>query len=367
MRDRRRLCCAVALAASITARFAWATDYHWNVANGTWNNGPNWNPFGEPGTNDNAYIDFASNATAHVPGTPPACSKVTISNGDTLSVEHDGIFNGVLSTGGIAVGAQGTFGRLNVLAGDPLRVSGAGDVIDGGMAIGNNSSGEVNQTGGTVSLSSNITIGATPTGPCSYNLSGGTFNSFKMFIPATSSQFPCSLNVSSSAVASMLQISVGINGAVNQSGGQVGASLVSVSGSLHLSGGTFSTPSTSVNGSVSYDGGTLSFGSLQISSGGQIHLGSGGGKVLRCTTLSIGTVSGGAFNSGIDLNDNAMLVDYTGLAAGFHRHRHSQRHMGQLQQHRARNHQLRRYHRRGRQNARLWRGIDAGHRHVPGL
>ena len=110
----------------------------------------------------------------------------------------------------------------------------------------------------------------------------------------------------------MLQISIGSNGAVNQSGGQAGVSLVSVGGSYHLSGGTFSSPSTNVNGSVSYDGGVLSLGTLQMNSGGQIHLGSGGGKVLRATSLSIGTVGGGGFNSGIDLSDNAMLVDYTG-------------------------------------------------------
>ena len=165
MRARRRICCAVALAASITARFAWATDYHWNVANGTWNNGPNWNPSGEPGTNDNGFVDFASNATAHVIGSVPACSLVTISNGDTLSIEHNGLSDGVLTASGINVGDQQSFGRMNVLGKDPIRVSGTGYVIDGGMTIGNSSSGEVNQTGGTVSLSSNISIGNNPNGP----------------------------------------------------------------------------------------------------------------------------------------------------------------------------------------------------------
>src|SRR5205814_6961802 len=68
-----------------------------------------------------------------------------------------------------------------------------------------------------------------------------------------------------------------------------------------------------VFGTVSYTGGALSVGSLTLNSGGQIRLGSGGGKVLRAKTLSMGTATTG-FTGGIDLNDDAMLVDYSGAS-----------------------------------------------------
>ena len=43
-----------------------------------------------------------------------------------------------------------------------------------------------------------------------------------------------------------------------------------------------------------------------------MSLSSGGGKVLRSTSISIGSLGGS--NGGLNLTDNAMIVDYTGAS-----------------------------------------------------
>jgi hypothetical protein len=53
---------------------------------------------------------------------------------------------------------------------------------------------------------------------------------------------------------------------------------------------------------------------MTISSGGQMKLTTNSGRVLRVGSVNIGTVSGGAFDGGVDLTNNAMIVDYSGAS-----------------------------------------------------
>jgi hypothetical protein len=101
---------------------------------------------------------------------------------------------------------------------------------------------------------------------------------------------------------------------VGSFGGYGGGALVS--SPFTLNGGTLNTFAMDVMSPGNFDmnGGTLSCGTLTITNQRQMHVASGGGKVPRVTAISIGTLSGGGFDGGIDLTDNAMIVDYSGAS-----------------------------------------------------
>src|SRR5690349_17855291 len=91
------------------AQSALATDYFWNVGNGSYNVGTSWNPNGVPGIFDNAFVN--NGGTSNVVGTLNDLTN--------------------LSVGSLA----GSSGTLNISGGSDLAVESAhfGDV---GTAIG---------------------------------------------------------------------------------------------------------------------------------------------------------------------------------------------------------------------------------------
>jgi dockerin type I repeat protein len=292
---------------------ALATDYHWNVADGTWNNGPNWNPFGEPLMGDNAFVDYL-NGTCDVIGPIGTPANVEVYNHATLNLVHNGFNDGYIqATGDVYVGDRhdglfGTPGTLNVFGRQGIQLTGQGHLTVGGTLTVFTFS-TVNQSGGTVTIVGssfpdlNISSGT-------YNLSGGTLTA-----PFAGLAFG-TMFVSGSSVASFGAMTD--NGFLSQSGGQilVGTSPggFTVNGGYFLQGGTFTCGAMTVTennsaATVSYTGGSMTTGALSLD-GGQMSLGSGGGKVLRSTSISI--ASDGNRNGGLDLSDNAMIVDYTG-------------------------------------------------------
>jgi hypothetical protein len=62
-----------------------------------------------------------------------------------------------------------------------------------------------------------------------------------------------------------------------------------------------------VSGTVNYNGGSLSLGTLDLAAGAHVLLGSGADKVLRSKAVLIAT------GGNVDLSDNDMIVDYTGV------------------------------------------------------
>ncbi len=299
---------AMAASAGLVCMPALATEYHWAVPNGTWNNGPNWDPSGAPGTGDSAIIDYFSNATCHVLGPVGNPALLEIYLGDTLDLEHNGMADGFVNVSGdVYVGNPDlvlipTSGTLNVFGKPPLQVAGQGRLQVGGNLTTLVAS-VVNQSGGTVSL----------TGTSSYLLVEGssTFNMSAGALSAPLAEVDSTFNLSGTGVANLGGFN--LNGTFNQTGGQLFVGPAhgpyQVHGKHILSGGLLDCYGMTLTGSAStlfsYQGGTFIPGSIYIDNGAQLHVGSGGGKVLRCTGLSI--ISGG-----IDLTDNAMIVDYSG-------------------------------------------------------
>jgi hypothetical protein len=60
------------------------------------------------------------------------------------------------------------------------------------------------------------------------------------------------------------------------------------------------------NGQIEYNGGAFSAGALDLASGANVRMGTGGDKVLRAQAVSI------AGAAKVDLSDNNMIIDYTG-------------------------------------------------------
>jgi hypothetical protein len=286
---------------------ALAIDYSWIVPVGTWNSGPNWSPFGEPQTGDNAYITYP-NGVCDVIGPIGNPAMVAINNGATLNLEHNALLDGYVQTSGdVFVGTaslQGNPGTLNVFGRPPLQTTGQGRLsVGGALQVSANST--VNQSGGTVTI-----------------LGGTSFPSFAMYgtynLSAGSLTAPIgissgSINISGSAVGSFGALQT--QGPLKQTGGQLTVGNIYtgfiVDSTYLLQGGTLTSGSMTVNGSVSYQGGSLGTGSLTIY--GRMSLSSGGGKVLRSSTIPIGTDS--HFNTGaLDLADNALIIDYTGTS-----------------------------------------------------
>src|SRR5262249_12219998 len=162
-----------------------------------------------------------------------------------------------------------------------------------------------NQSGGTVTFSSSTVAPVVGTSSA-YNLIAGEFD-----IPSQSLSLQSggAFNVSGTGSANLAGLSVThigseLAGSVNQTGGQVNvANGAEVDGIYTLSGGTLSSGGLGINGTFSYQGGTLRAGALSVFFG-KLNMSSGGGKVARCTSLSITSSGSGTTSVGglIDLN-----------------------------------------------------------------
>ena len=293
---------------------AFATDYSWVVANGTWNNGPNWNPSGEPNTGDNALIGYPS-GVCHVIGAVFEPANVSIYNLATLDLEHNALNEGFVETSAdVYVGITTEFGdnagTLNILGKPPLQNAGQGRLItDGDMFVTPDST--VNQSGGSVTISGSNFAQPSLYLQGIYNQSAGVFSTLDGDI------LHGGFNLSGTGAATFGGLTD--EGLLLQTGGNLTVASIDggfiVKENYVLQGGTLTCGSMTLNqstSSVSYRGGSLSTGPLSISSHGQVSLSSGGGKVLRSTSISIDVVNTTSYQGGVDLSDNAMIVDYTG-------------------------------------------------------
>jgi hypothetical protein len=157
------------------------------------------------------------------------------------------------------------------------------------------SAGSFNMTGGTVNQTfGDLEIGDAGTGV--FNLGGtGVMNiSGTVFV-----------GKQSTGAGTAVQTGGTLNAG---SGGVIMTVSADSTGVYTLSGGALITPSTLLNSAhatFAYNGGKFSAGSLNVD-GGRVLLSAGGNKVLQ--TVDIFVDNGGK----IDLNDNAMIVDYGG-------------------------------------------------------
>ncbi len=172
----RRACCLTlaAIAVAATGQFAHAqTDFFWNVASGDFGDAANWNPNGNPGLFDQAFINNAGTATH---------SAVTgATDLDRLFVGNNAGDSGTLNvTGGTLRPMKAIFGERGTavisLSGGTMPVGGGSLFIGGtegsGATTGN---GTLNVSGGpgtSFASGDDFQLGASGTG--TLNMSGGT-------------------------------------------------------------------------------------------------------------------------------------------------------------------------------------------------
>ena len=198
---------------------AWATDYHWVVANGTWASGSVWNPAGEPGSADIASIDLSSNAVCTVVNSVPSVRATVITNGDTLNIEHSGTTNGSLTSTDLDV----LNGTLNV-------VGHTGTIVFGGV-------GQLSVISSSVGMFVNGVVNQTGTGE--------------------------SVTVGASTLDSSGKTSLTVNGGYNLDGGLLTAAYVLMnSGAMNLNGGTANLGGISVGGVVTQTTSQMNIGSF---------------------------------------------------------------------------------------------------------
>ncbi len=329
---------ALAFLAAITAAAvpAWASDRHWNAANGSWGISANWNPNGVPGTSDIVYVDYFSGGPGVCTVTLQQASPVSVHvlNSNILQIGGGGVNAGSLGVGGdFIVGFQGTHGTMNVTSSDPGIVFYPGRLSVGNtMRIGMYSGvGTFNQNDGTVTVSQLLRVadsnGAEFPAFGTYNLSGyGVLDAARLDVGYGGDTNPYSfmqgtfnlggnavLNVATGAQAHDLQIGGGGSyGVFNQTGGTLNSPyrLIDMARGggtavYNYSGGTVAIPGIAFsnnNGTCNYlAGANLPLGQLQLTGGGHVLLSSGHNKTLRTTLLWV------ANNSAVvDLNDNAM-------------------------------------------------------------
>lgn len=305
---------AAACAAALRVQ---AADYLWNVANGTWQSGPNWNPTGEPLSGDRAILAFASNAVCHVETGVPQVAQVSIVNGDTLSLEHDGLNDGFVSDSGDFFVGGSSAGMLNVLprAGG-IHFTGQGHLFVGGTTAGLvvGEKGTVNQTGGLVAVGtlSDINSKLQLINGGVYNISGGNLSA------GCATLTNGEMNVNSGEV-DLGGMSIGSVLGVHQTSGLVNIGTLNggcvIGTNYQMSGGTFTSAALSLNrdsGYLGISGGNVNCGTISITAAAQVVLSPGANEVPRFSAISISNFAG--YVGGFDLTDNALIVDYTGAS-----------------------------------------------------
>ena len=253
---------------SATTLNALATDYYWNVADGDWSVGTNWDPVGLPAYTDYTYIDNG--------GVARISSDQTIeriyagfSNSSTAVVEQtDGTTTVYVLS--LAAGHNST-ATYNLVSGS---ISG----LDS-LGVGVKGSGEFNQLGGSVEFNFRLYLGSLSGSSGTYNLSDGYLYVDDEYVGGNHSVTPTTL----------------AKGYFYQTGGvhevigdfRVGDQFLS-EGHYYMSAGTLHT----VDGNIGYYGGTGEF----YQSGGtytvdeDLYVGNGASGTYTQTggTLSIG-------------------------------------------------------------------------------
>jgi hypothetical protein len=235
-----------------------------------------------------AVVGFGPAGTFNLSGSAVLfADRMTVGYGTGTFNQSGGTFGaGALQLGGEPQGA----GRYIMSAGQliPNTLS-----IGAGVVGGN---GTFAQSGGTVSVTTELALARTAQSRGHYALAGGHLGA-----PA--------LTVAEAGPASFVQsggtASVGNLLLVSGDGPAVG--------SYHLGGGTLLVPGTlriDGPGSMSFAGGRFNVGALALRDDARLITTSGANKVIRVNTLE-------AAGSGwtIDLNDNAMVIDYAAGAS----------------------------------------------------
>jgi hypothetical protein len=217
-----------------------------------------------------------------------------------------------LSGGSITLGADNA-GTASCVVGN----SGTGVLIVSGgllttpfMTLGQNAGalGTGTQTGGTVSITTNLSIGEASTGNNMYTISAGTLSVGSGIYNGTSGTGV--FNVSGTALvtaAELHNVATGV-GTISVSGGSISVGLTTNDGLYTQSGGTASLGSVSGVGQIAVSGGTLNAssiaqGTLLLSSTGRVNI-TPGGVTNMLTALSLtGT-------SKLDLANNHLIIDY---------------------------------------------------------
>ncbi|MCS7032611.1 MAG: hypothetical protein NZ561_01295 [Phycisphaerae bacterium] len=221
---------------------------------------------------------------------------------------------GVLSVGE-NTGAAGTYtlgqiGQVN-----------QGRIITGELDVGFQTTGVFYQNGGTITANE-LNVGASVGGVGSFTLSDGTINVGDVNISyMTTSSGQMKQTGGTHNVTRVLNVAVlaGTDGSYTLDAGNLNA------GSVNIGGGSLAAGGLGVftqNGGVmqvanrlrvyggntlTVNNGSLSVGTLFTNGGGQVIFGAGGNTAARARAIT--GVSGK-----INLNDNALIVDYTGTS-----------------------------------------------------
>ncbi|MBC8105013.1 MAG: hypothetical protein H7Z14_00355 [Anaerolineae bacterium] len=201
----------------------------------------------------------------------------------------------VSANGSLSLGTNGA-GNGNLIAGvdgtGTLQVSG-GSVIADGLTLGQNAGalGTGTQTGGSVVIRKNMSVGETSTGSNVYDISGGTLN---VGAGALGGIFVASSGVGTLKVGGTATVTAPFlanKGAYAQTGGVASMGLVTGIGSISVSGGTLNATS-------------IAQSALSISSTGTAKIAVNGTDTGLSVVDSLSVTGSGR----LDLNDNDLIV-----------------------------------------------------------
>lgn len=299
---------------------------------GGWNDPLNWDTGVVPGTGDNVVVgdDIAlSSATANIDADVPDYNDLRVGAGTGFSssgtVNHSA---GTANAGGWAfLGVDnadtstlnvGTYNLTNTAIWNPantflgtgggldgtrtaegyLNISDSAELNTGSLNVGNNDDnyGEVNQTGGTVSIANWFNVGDNTAGHGVYNMSGGSLSADQISVGQAENSTGA-MHLSGTA-------------SVTQSGGAQG---------LRIGRGVIPDQTTlvSAEGLLSITGGGVSVSAANFSVGAD-ETGEFAGTPTPTTTPAEGTLSFTSDETGIssiDVSGNVLLND--GSVAGF--------------------------------------------------
>jgi len=260
-------------------------------------------------------------------GSGGGTGTIKIRNTGALSADNSVILGGAagsngtmeISGGSVTVGANGA-GTGVCLVGNlgsgTLLVSG-GSLTAPLMTLGQNASatGVGTQTGGSVAIATNLSIGEASTNANAYDISAGSLSvGSAIFIGTTGNG---TLRVSGSALISADAIQNGTTGigTILVSGGSLTANTTHNPGLYAQTGGTASLGVVDSAGQIQISAGTLAAasiaqGTLALSGTARVNITPGGGTAGTSVVKTL-SVTG---TSKLNLADHDLIVDYTGAS-----------------------------------------------------
>ena len=366
-----------------------AEDVFWIGDSGSWGDPSNWNPAVVPTRADNAYLlsSDAIDRTVFYQGVSPKTITLDATGAGSFTLNTEGGF--VMFFGELKVGVNGTgvvnqnrgmvadaglgIIQLGVNPGSQGIYNLAGGILGtnpglGALIIGVGGSGTLNQTGGTVSADGLIVLGHKNGSIGTLNLSDGVVFDFAgLGIGASGYGFAGEygtgiVNQTGGQIRSGRgSIYVGINGAYNISGGEMGVrggvpfqqlfnsgvfnqtggevyqSDIINSGTYSLSGGKLETGSFSNSGILNFSGGQLVMGqytyplTMSLTNSGTVNLSGAGVRTVSHdvvnngtfkTTNTIASYTGTFTNNGAYISDpaaqhfNDLIIGQNGYLKG---------------------------------------------------